>query len=400
MSFKENPKKIAFAIISSHLGGAEKSLLQLLQPLSKNKNFVIHVLSPLKKGPLIDRIEELGIKVDHIPLPIGFLNLSRSQFLKTFLLLPWLFLASLYYLFRLRSFLKRSEFQVIHSTGIKNHILLGALSRFLNCKVVIHLRDIVSLSYIRLAFHLINNERIHWVSNSKVTQQSLKPISSQIIYNGFSFKEQNIEIKNPLSFKKQSGLFHLFSTELGSNQKVRIGIVGAIARWKGQREFIEMAKIVNQKVKTNLFFIVGSEIYDTGGDSGELAQLKKMVANYDLQEVVHFIPFQKQIHEIYGALDILVHASIKPEPFGRVIVEAAHNNCAIVAANSGGPLEMIESEHNGLLYEMGNPEAMAEAVLALVQDSTKLDSFKSRSSDVVKRFPLDQYVSDMTNIFS
>ena len=66
--------------------------------------------------------------------------------------------------------------------------------------------------------------------------------------------------------------------------------------------------------------------------------------------------------------DVVVHTSTAPEPFGRVIVEAMLARRPVIASDAGGAAEIIEHGHSGLLIRPGEPQALAEAVGALLQD--------------------------------
>jgi glycosyltransferase involved in cell wall biosynthesis len=78
--------------------------------------------------------------------------------------------------------------------------------------------------------------------------------------------------------------------------------------------------------------------------------------------------FRKDVYDVFSSLDVVVHASTSPEPFGRVIIEAMALGKPVIATALGGPLEIIEHGHNGLLIEPGDPVALAEAIITLVSD--------------------------------
>jgi glycosyltransferase involved in cell wall biosynthesis len=74
-----------------------------------------------------------------------------------------------------------------------------------------------------------------------------------------------------------------------------------------------------------------------------------MIAQSHLGERVGVVPFQRDIAPIFAALDIVVHASTKREPFGRVVAEGMSAGRAVVAVGAGGILEQIEDGKTGLL---------------------------------------------------
>jgi glycosyltransferase involved in cell wall biosynthesis len=70
----------------------------------------------------------------------------------------------------------------------------------------------------------------------------------------------------------------------------------------------------------------------------------------------------------YRVLDVVVNASLKPEPFGRSLLEAMACSRAVVGPRGGGVTEFIQHEKNGLLYEPGNAKELGAAILALLQE--------------------------------
>ncbi len=67
-------------------------------------------------------------------------------------------------------------------------------------------------------------------------------------------------------------------------------------------------------------------------------------------------------------MDIVVHASIEPEPLARVAPEAMLSGAAVIAANGGGMPDLVKHEKTGLLVPMGDAQAMADAIERLLTD--------------------------------
>jgi glycosyltransferase involved in cell wall biosynthesis len=64
-------------------------------------------------------------------------------------------------------------------------------------------------------------------------------------------------------------------------------------------------------------------------------------------------------------MDVLVHASITPEPFGQVVIEGMSVQLPVVASRGGGPEEIITDGVDGLLYPRGDVAALAEILVRL-----------------------------------
>ena len=382
------PPSLAFFVISTHLGGAEKSLLDFIVPLKQKDNANFVVVVPKDSGPLINELQTHDIPFAVLKIPKPLLQLSRKTPIKNlFLALPCALLL-IYFLIKTLYFLKSHRLETVHSTGLKFHLILALLSRFHNFKLVIHLRDILANNWLKKLFLLFGKkESIQFVSNSKATSQSLEPLTSKIIYNGFDdqrfYPNPNTDIKRHFQLPPESLL---------------VGTVGVLARWKGQREFVEMAALLAAKYPQTYFVIVGSEIYDTRGEVGERAKLESLVLEKGLQERIFFLSFQKEIQRIYNSLDVFVHCSVDPEPFGRVVVEAMLCGCPVVTANAGGPAEFVLHETNGLLYSLNDVAEMTQSVERLINNSVERENISAQALAIKSQFSLNAYHNQLKDV--
>jgi glycosyltransferase involved in cell wall biosynthesis len=87
------------------------------------------------------------------------------------------------------------------------------------------------------------------------------------------------------------------------------------------------------------YFIVGGPIYQTQGSQYAAWELGGVAPR--LADRVGFIPFQSDTASVYCALDVVAHASTKPEPFGRTIAEAMACGRAVIAMEAGGTAELF-----------------------------------------------------------
>ena len=138
-----------------------------------------------------------------------------------------------------------------------------------------------------------------------------------------------------------------------------VGAVGRVVPWKGQLEFLQAAEPLLGEAPDLRLAIIGD-----GADGGEkyLAMLHEWVAARKLADRVTFTGFRRDVEVIYAALDLLVHSAIEPEPFGRVIVEAMIQGTPVIAAASGGPLEIISDGVDGLLRDPSDASSLGEAI--------------------------------------
>jgi glycosyltransferase involved in cell wall biosynthesis len=143
------------------------------------------------------------------------------------------------------------------------------------------------------------------------------------------------------------------------------GIVGRVVPWKGQKEFLAAAERVLAEVPGSVAVIIGDAA--DGGDD-YFAEVRSLAAESSFADRIRFTGYVERVNEIYGLLDVAVHASIQPEPFGLVIIEAMGHGVPIVAAASGAAPEIIEPGEDGFLADPTDPGLLAAAISRLLTD--------------------------------
>jgi glycosyltransferase involved in cell wall biosynthesis len=150
--------------------------------------------------------------------------------------------------------------------------------------------------------------------------------------------------------------------QLGSDNAFLIGLVGRINQAKGQHLLIEaMAQLAPRHAELHAL-IVGHAMREE-----YLDELKQKVAALGLQDRIRFLGFTDQPHAFMQACDLMLTTS-RNETFGLVTVEAMRCGTAVIGANRGGPLEIIEDGRNGLLFESGDAGDLAEKIERLYSD--------------------------------
>ena len=149
------------------------------------------------------------------------------------------------------------------------------------------------------------------------------------------------------------------------NSSPCFGIVGLLVSWKGQDVFLRATKRVLEKVPDAYAFVVGGP--PSGGHDYQQS-LHALAAKLGIADRVIFTGYRADVPNILRLLDVVAHASVRPEPFGRVIAEAMAMRRPVVASNAGGPTEIIEDGHTGFLVEPQDDEALAARIIALLHD--------------------------------
>lgn len=149
--------------------------------------------------------------------------------------------------------------------------------------------------------------------------------------------------------------------ELGLGGCVAVGLFGRIAHWKGQHVLLEALKSLPD-VKA---IIVGDALFGEQAYQQQLLQLADVPA---LRGRVRFMSYRSDIPALMRAVDIVVHTSVEPEPFGRVIVEGMLAQRPVIATAAGGVMEILEDGVDGILVPPNDARRLAQAIAALARD--------------------------------
>ena len=141
-------------------------------------------------------------------------------------------------------------------------------------------------------------------------------------------------------------------------------MVGRIAPWKGQHVFLAAFAEAFPGGGAEAV-IVGSALF---GEEAYGKELGRLVNDLGIVGRVRFSGFSDDVWEELSQLDVLVHASTVPEPFGQVVLEGMAAGLPVVAARAGGPAELITDGIDGLLFTPGQSDELATTLRALAEN--------------------------------
>ena len=177
--------------------------------------------------------------------------------------------------------------------------------------------------------------------------------------------------------------------EVDKNKKM-ILMPGRLTAWKGQETFIEALNLVNKELGHDSFnaVILGS---DQGRDI-YTKKIKRLAEQYRLTSQLKFIEHCKNMPLAYKISDIVVSASVEPEAFGRVAVEAQSMEKPIIASDIGGSNETIIDNVTGFLFQSGNAEALSKKIIEVIQlDESRLKSIGIEGrKNIIKKFNVEK----------
>lgn len=178
--------------------------------------------------------------------------------------------------------------------------------------------------------------------------------------------------------------------ELGAGKdQILVLMVGNIRAWKGQREVIAALRLIPENVIARMRVCFAGATAST--DAEYEAQLRDEVARAGLGHCVQFLGYRSDVPDLYRAADITVHASTSPEPFGLVVPEAMALGCAVIAASSGGPAEIIVPG-TGMLCDPTRPEEYARALEQLVRDDALREAIAAAAPARAAQFSVERNV--------
>ncbi|MEM9043868.1 MAG: glycosyltransferase family 4 protein [Pseudomonadota bacterium] len=133
-----------------------------------------------------------------------------------------------------------------------------------------------------------------------------------------------------------------------------------LTRWKGAESVIDAAARLKGAIggESFLVLIVGDDL--SGGEFAR--ELDNRIQALDVQDCVHCVGGTTDMAAAYKLAAVVISASIEPEAFGRVIVEAQAMGRPVIATDHGGARETVIHGESGWLYPPGDPEALSDAM--------------------------------------
>jgi glycosyltransferase involved in cell wall biosynthesis len=183
---------------------------------------------------------------------------------------------------------------------------------------------------------------------------------------------------------------------------LHIGIIGRLDWWKGHDYFIKALPLITQQYPHLRASIVGTVSKSDNYLRNKQYQqsLQDLVISLGLEDTVTFTGHRNDIPDFIAGLDILVHASSRPEPFGLVIIEGMACGKPVVATAAGGVPEIIEDNVNGVLVPCKDSRAISLAVIDLLTDRERAMRIGlAGRKTAVEKFTVDRQTRQVENLY-
>ena len=203
------------------------------------------------------------------------------------------------------------------------------------------------------------------------------------------FRGINVDYFDPTTKLDSDEKKLLKEWQIDKDKKI-ILLPGRLTGWKGQEVFIEAVNLVNIELGYEAFYAI-----ILGSDQGRELYKKKLIRlseQYRLINQVKFIDHCKDMALAYKVSDIVVSASIEPEAFGRVAVEAQSMERPIIASNIGGSNETVIDEKTGFLFDSNNAKSLSKKILkVLSMDEASLKSIgREGRKNIIQKFNVEK----------
>lgn len=361
------PLKILQVVAGLHEGGVERGTLEMSEHIL-GTGAESYVAS--SGGRLVSDLEEKGAR--HF-----LLSLDRRT--------PWAIVKNA---FALAAIIRRCDIDLVHArsrapawatllackatnvpfltTFHGTHKIQTSFKRFYNSSMVRGERVVAISQFIRA--HVIEN-------------YAVPPEKIDVAPRGFSPAEFNPDAISLQQVAQLRGSLGIGESDLA------VSLPGRLTPWKGQVEFLaSLARLTD---------LPGWKALLIGGAGKKLAyerKLRNLCKEYGLEDRVIFVGSQKNMVLYYAASDLVVSASIEPEAFGRVAVEAQAMAKPVIATAHGGSLETVVDGETGWLVPPADREAMTALLREILSGKYRLDKLGLRG----RAWVLENFTTDKT----
>lgn len=378
--------RVLYLSPAAGLGGAERALIDMIKALRcVEPSWPVGLLA-LEDGPLLAEARALGADASVFPLPPQFAQTGESgrRAAATWLRLSISVGPLLAFSRSLRIRIREWTPDLVHSNGVKTHIL-GSWCVGEGTPLVWHIHDNIAARPVsRPLLRFFRRRASALVANSHSVAADLRVAlggaPALTIYNAVDFDRFT-------STGTQLDLDELAGLPPPVSPVVRVGLIATFARWKGHAVFLDAVSRLSTQASVRAY-VIGGSVYQTGAASQiSREELEAHVRVLGLTGRVGLTGLVADAAAACRALDVVVHSSTSPEPFGLAIVEAMACGRAVVVSNAGGAREIGVPERTCLTHTPGSVEELARQMSRLVDDVALRERLgTAAAADVRTRF--------------
>lgn len=380
------------------IGGSYYSLLYLVSGLDRSLYEPIVVF--YDRNDLLDDFEQVGadVQVFKRPRPVhlargnkgipGFVVAAAKLLQKAINFNRFFIIQGLRYAFWLR----RHRINLVHlnNSVVRNHDWMWA-ALLARVKCITHERGINDAFTPMARFFAKRLDQVICISEAVKDNMVDKGLSSSklaVIYNGI---DPDIVLVQRADDEVRA--------DFGIPPGVPvIGIVGNIKEWKGQDIVIRAMELLRKRHPELVCLIVGTT---AESDLYFKTRLESLVLELGLESNVIFTGFQKNVADFINVMDVVVHASVRPEPFGRILIEAMALGKPVIGSRAGAVPEILDEPNCGVTFTPGDFTELAQAVSSLLGEPKRMRALGWNGYKRVRsEFDIRQNIENTEELYS
>lgn len=345
------------------IGGSFFSLLYLVSGLDKKKYNPIVVFH--SEHSLLDKYHEAGIETIIIPKPVPT-NISKSNnpLLKVFYPFVKIFQKGINFIkfypltgIRYAVLMKRRRIDILHLNNSiirNNDWMLGAQLARIKC--ITHERGINNYYPPMSRYYAKRLDAIICISNAvrdNLAEKNIDHGNMVTIYNAIDPDVVRVDISEAEIRRKHS---------IADNITL-LGVIGNIKEWKGQETIVRaMADIIKLYPDTACLLVGDTAV----NDMYYKTHLQKLITQLGLEDNIIFTGYTKNVANYLNVLQLVVHTSVDPEPFGRVLIEAMSMKKPVLGTRAGAVPEVIDEGITGYTFSPGDHLTLSKLIIELL----------------------------------
>jgi glycosyltransferase involved in cell wall biosynthesis len=257
------------------------------------------------------------------------------------------------------AFLRRERISIVHlNNSILRHHDWMVAALLSGRKCITHERGI-NQAYSWTSRHLSSRlDGVICMSEAirrNMVERGVSDANLQVLYDGMDPDQMNVQ-RSPDELRREFGI---------ALDRPVVGIVGNVREWKGQETVVRAIGVVAYTLPNVACLIVGAT---AESDRHYETHLRRLIGELGLDRNVIFTGYQSNVADFLNLMDVAIHASVLPEPFGMVVLEAMAMSKAIIGSRGGGVPEMIVEGETGFTFPAGDATVLGNRILQLLGD--------------------------------
>ncbi|MCC6890955.1 MAG: glycosyltransferase family 4 protein [Hyphomicrobiales bacterium] len=347
--------RVMFVNHTSTIAGAEMVLLDLVRPWRMASAFLF------EDGPLNRAMDQRGLHVITSRWGGGLAAIRRDGSLWN--------AAPLAY--RLCAVIKEivqaaRRHDLIYANSQKAFVLAAFAAAIARRPLVWHLHDIIDDAHFgslqrRLQVTLANRLAARVIVPSRAAASAFVAAGGRkslvaIVPNGIG-----APIDAPIDTPARDAI----RTDLALPNSPLVGVFSRLAPWKGQHVVLNAIAALPDVHA----LIVGDALF---GERAYADSLAVLAATLGIADRVHFLGHRNDVTRLMKAVDVMVHPSVHPEPFGRTLVEAMLAKVPVIATDTGAASDILDAGKAGLLVPPNDADTLARGIAGVLADAQAL----------------------------